>query len=146
MSNSFIYPNNFLFNFFYSNAGLQIRGDDFLFGSVFIKKNNQNRLKPTGFGSVIWEKTGSSRFGSVFPDLAQFFFGVFCSGSVRFFRFQAYKTELVGFFKIPVSLIDFFYGSVFFIIFFYFLSLIDFLNFLLALTLHPVIYLKKKKS
>jgi len=38
MSNSFIYPNNFLFNFFYSNAGLQIRGDDFLFGSVFIKK------------------------------------------------------------------------------------------------------------
>jgi hypothetical protein len=63
-------------------------------------------------------------FGSVFSGL----------GSVRFFQFQAYKTETesVGFFKILIDLIDFFYGLVFSVIFFYFLGLIDFLIFLLA--------------
>jgi hypothetical protein len=61
------------------------RGDHFRFGSVFIKKSNQtkkknfekknrNRVKPTGFGSVrfFMAKTGSNRFGSVFPVLARF--------------------------------------------------------------------------
>jgi hypothetical protein len=62
------------------------RGDHFRFGLVFIKKSNQtdfffetknqNRVKPTGFGSVRFgffrAKTGSNRFGSVFPVLAQF--------------------------------------------------------------------------
>jgi len=50
-------------------------------------------------------------------------------GSVCFFRFQTYKTEPVGFFKI---LIGFFHGSVFSVIFFYFLGLIDFSVFLLT--------------
>ena len=60
------------------------RGDHFRFGLVFIKKSNQtdfffetknrNRVKPTGFGAVRFfrAKTGSNRFGSVFPVLAQF--------------------------------------------------------------------------
>jgi hypothetical protein len=82
-------------------------------------KPNQNRVKPTGFGSVWFgffrAKTGSNRFGSVFPVLARFFrfgsvldrffrfgsvlarfFSVFCRfrfGSVRFFQFFGYKTE-----------------------------------------------------
>jgi hypothetical protein len=40
-------------------------------------------------------------------------------GSVRFFRFQAYKTETepVGFFEILIGLIGFFNGLVFFVIF-----------------------------
>lgn len=47
-------------------------------------------------------KTGSNRFGSVFPVLARFWLGFsglarfffrFFVGSVRFFRFFAYKTE-----------------------------------------------------
>ena len=54
------------------------RGDYFLFDSVFIKTKviklnfflkNQNRFKPTSFGSVRFVfriKTGSNRFGSVF--------------------------------------------------------------------------------
>jgi len=64
-----------------------------IFGSVFIKKNNQtefffekkpkpnrNRVKPTGFGSVQFfrEKTGSNRFGSVF----RFWLGFLGFGSV----------------------------------------------------------------
>jgi hypothetical protein len=62
--------------------------------TVFLKKKkpNRNRFKPTGFGSVILEQkpvqTGLARFF--------FWFGLvfFCGlGSVRFFRFQAYKTE-----------------------------------------------------
>ena len=59
------------------------------------------------FGSVF---SGLTRF---FSGLAQFFFPVFFGlGSVRFFRFQAYKTETkpVSFFKI---LIGFFHSSVF---------------------------------
>jgi hypothetical protein len=39
-------------------------------------KPNRNRVKPTGFGSVRFgffrAKTGSNRFGSVFPVLARF--------------------------------------------------------------------------
>ena len=52
-------------------------------------------------------------------------------GSVRFFRFQAYKTktEPVGFLKI---LISFFYGSVFSIIFFWFSQFNQFFNFFLT--------------
>jgi hypothetical protein len=61
-------------------------------------KPNRNRVKPTGFGSVWFfrEKTGSNRFGSVFPVfsvLALFFrFGsVLRFGSIlaRFFQFSS---------------------------------------------------------
>jgi hypothetical protein len=104
------------------------RSDHFLFGSICIKKSNQtgfflkNRNR-TGTGSnrpgLVW--LGYFRKKPVQPGLAQFF-----SGSVRFFQFQAYKTETepVGFFKI---LIGFFsqFG------FFYFLGLISFSIFLL---------------
>jgi hypothetical protein len=66
---------------------VEIRGDHFWFGSVFIKKSNQteiifflkkkpkpnrNRVKPTGFGSV--------RFGFLGQKSVQ-------TGLVRFFRF-----------------------------------------------------------
>jgi hypothetical protein len=79
---------------------------------VFIKKTNQieiifflknqNRFKPTGFGSVWFFRTkiGSNQFGSVFPVwLGFFWFGsvffpvFFGLGLVRFFWFFAYKTE-----------------------------------------------------
>jgi hypothetical protein len=99
-----------------------------LFGSIFIKKitkpkyfkKNQNQFKPTGFG-LVWfglvfrTKIGSNRFGSVFQ-----FGSVFSVrfDSVQFFRFQAYKTEPVGFLKILISLIGFFHCSVFPVIFF----------------------------
>jgi len=48
-------------------------------------KQNRNGVKPTGFGSVRFfrAKTGSNRFGSVFPVLARFFFRFF--GLARFF-------------------------------------------------------------
>jgi hypothetical protein len=62
----------------------------------FFLKKNRNRVKPTGFGSVFWAKTGSNRFGLVFSVLARFFsvlLGFFGFGSVRFFRFFASKTE-----------------------------------------------------
>ena len=84
-------------------------------------KPNRNRVKPTGFGSVRFfrAKTGSNRFGSVFPVLARFsrfwlgffrfwlgffrfgsvFFPVFCRfGSVRlvFFIFLVIKPNLTG--------------------------------------------------
>jgi len=131
------------------------RCDHFQFGSVFIKKNNQteiffkknwnrtetrsNRPISVLFGSVRFfrEKTGSNQFGSVFPVwlgsgsvLARFF-----SVSVRFsffsFLFVKPKPNRTGwFFKI---LIDFFFGSVFSIIFFSgFLGLIGFFVFLLT--------------
>ena len=102
-------------------------GDHFRFDSVFIKKNNQtnfflnrNRFKATGFGSVWFFRTkvGSNQFGSVFLVWLDFFwFGsvffwfFFCLGSVQFFRFQTYKTEPIGFFKILIgffSRFDFF--------------------------------------
>jgi hypothetical protein len=116
-----------------------VGGNYFLFGSVFIKKNNQtefkkktksnrNRFKPTGFSLARF-----FRFGSVL--LCFFlvwlgFFRVFSGlGSVWFFWFQVYKTEteLVGFFKILIGLIGFFSWFNFLGYFFSgFLSLIDF--------------------
>jgi hypothetical protein len=92
-------------------------------------KPNRNRVKPTGFGSVfLWQKpvqTGLARFSWFwlgFFGLARFF-PVFCRfrfGSIRFFRFFAYKTETepAGFFKNLIGLIGFFFGSVFLVIFF----------------------------
>jgi hypothetical protein len=72
------------------------RDDHFLFGLIFIKKNNQTELfflkKKTETGSnrpvsvrfgFFREKTGSNRFDSIFPVLARFFSG-FLSVSVRF--------------------------------------------------------------
>jgi len=52
-------------------------------------------------------------------------------GSVRFIRFQAYKTKTkpVSFFKILIGLIGFFHGSVFSVFFSGFLDLISFLIF-----------------
>jgi len=104
----------------------------------FLKKKpkpNRNRVKPTGFGSVQFfrVKTGSNRFGSVFPvllgffGLARFFFLIFCRfrfGSVWFFWFFVYKTEPAGFFK---NLIGFFFGSVFSVFFFRFSRFSSFL-------------------
>jgi hypothetical protein len=98
---------------------------------VFIKKNNQidflKKPKPVqtdrfrfGFLGQNPVQTCSARFfrfGSVWVGLARFFSGL---GSVWFFRFQAYKTktEPVGFFKILISLIGFFYYLIFSVIFF----------------------------
>ena len=94
-------------------------------------KTGSNRQVSVRFG-FFREKTGSNRFGSVFPVLAWFFrfgsvfqfgsvfpvwlgfgsvfFRIFFS-SVRFFRFFAYKTETkpAGFFKILIGLIGFFF-------------------------------------
>ena len=75
---------------------VHIRGDDFRFGLVFIKKSNQtefflkktetgsNRPVSVRFGSVRFfrAKTGSNRFGLVFSVLARFF-----PVLARFFRF-----------------------------------------------------------
>ena len=123
----------------------------------FVKKKpkpNQNRVKPTGFGSVRFfrAKTGSNRFGSVFPVLARFFwfgsvfpvwlgfgsvwlgfFWFFVGfGAVWFFQFFVYKTEPAGFFKKLIGLIGFFFRFGFFDYFFFsFLGLIGFPVFLL---------------
>ena len=119
----------------------------------FLKKKKRNRTE-TGSNRLVSvrfgffrAKTGSNRFGSVFPVLARFFsvwlgfFGLarfwlgFSSltrfwlglarffvgfGSVRFFWFFAYKTETepAGFFKNLIGLIGFFFGSVFSVILF----------------------------
>jgi len=96
-----------------------------IFGSVFIKKNNQtefffekkpkpnrNRVKPTGFGSVFLGKkpvqTGLARFssfGSVFLVLA------------RFFRFGSVFPVWLGFGSVWLSVFLVFcrfrFGSVF---------------------------------
>jgi len=82
------------------------------------------------FGSVFSGLTRFFRFGSVF---FRVFFGL---GSVRFFRFQTYKTEPVGFFKFLISLIGFF-NVRFFWFFFNFLNLINFLIFLFT----PITYI-----
>jgi hypothetical protein len=63
----------------------------------FVKKKpkpNQNRVKPTGFGSVRFfrAKTGSNRFGSVFPVLARFF-----PVLARFFWFGSVFPVWLGF-------------------------------------------------
>jgi len=64
-------------------------------------KKNQNRVKPTGFGSVWFfrEKTGSNRFGSGFPVLARFsrFFMVLA----RFFSLARFS-GLAQFFSVSV--------------------------------------------
>jgi hypothetical protein len=113
----------------------------------FFEKKNRNRVKPTGFGSVflgqkpVW--LGFSSFGSIFSVLARFFpvlarfFSVWLGfsgltrfffrffvgfGSVRFFRFFAYKTktEPAGFFKNLIGLIGFFSVRFFRLFFFRF--------------------------
>jgi hypothetical protein len=81
-------------------------------------------------------KTGSNRFGSVLARFFRFdlvFSGFFCLGSVRFFRFQTYKTETkpIDFFKI---LIGFFIVGFFQLFFSGFLNLLGFLIFLLTPT------------
>ena len=54
-----------------------------IFSSVWFlsKKPNRNWFKPTGFGLVFYEKTGSNWFGSVFCRFGSVFSGL---GSVRF--------------------------------------------------------------
>ena len=113
-------------------------GDYFLFGLISIKKKNQTKIiiflkkpKPVQTDRFrFWffrTKTGSNRFGSVFSVWLSFFRFGFCS--VRFFRFQAYKTKPVSFFKI---LIGFFSWFGFFFVFFSFFNLINFPVFLLT--------------
>jgi hypothetical protein len=58
-----------------------VQTDRFRFGFL-----DKNRFKPTGFGLVFWIGSVFFRFGSVLAH----FFGL---GSIRFFRFQAYKIE-----------------------------------------------------
>jgi hypothetical protein len=103
---------------------------------IFLKKPKPVQTDRFRFGPVRFfrTKTGSNRFDSIFSVLARFFFGL---GLIRFFWFQAYKTETepVCFFKILIGLISFFHGSVFFGYFFYgFLGLIDFQVFFLTAT------------
>ena len=111
------------------------RGDHFRFGSVFIKKSNQTEFiflekKPKPgqtdrfrFG-YFRAKTGSNRFGSVFPVLARFFpvlarfFSGFLSVSVRFgffsFLFIKPKPNRTGRFFQKINRFNrFFFGSVF---------------------------------
>ena len=78
-----------------------------MFDSIFIKKINQTDFfyKKTKTGS---NRPVSVRFFRTKTGLARFFLGFFGLGSVRFFRFYAYKTEQVGFFKILTDLIRFF--------------------------------------
>ena len=74
----------------------------------FLKKKpkpNRNQVKPTGFGLVrfgfLRAKTGSNRFGSVFPVLAWFsrFFPVLARfGSVFFQFFVGFGSVWFGFF------------------------------------------------
>jgi hypothetical protein len=107
--------------------------DYFRFGLIFIKKIS----KPVFFKLKLVQ-TDRFRFGLAwFSGLARFFwldsvfliwlsFFRFGFGLVRFFRFQAYKTEPVSFFKI---LIGFFHGSVFLVIFFWFSRFNQFFRF-----------------
>jgi hypothetical protein len=104
---------------------------------IFLKKN-RNRVKPTGFGSVFWAKTGSNRFGLVFSILARFFsvwlgFGSVFSVSVQFgFLLLKLKPNRTGrFFQNFNWFNRFFFGSVFSVIFSGFLCLIGFSDFLL---------------
>jgi hypothetical protein len=92
----------------------------------FLKQKTEtgsNRPVSVRFG-FFRAKTGSNRFGSVFPVLARFsrfwlgffwfwlgFFPVFCRfrfGSVRFFVYKT-ETEPAGFFKKLIGLIGFFF-------------------------------------
>jgi hypothetical protein len=66
--------------------------------NFFIKKQNRNRFKPTGFSSVWFfkAKTSSNRFGSVFSVLTRFFSGFFGSGLV--FQVSGLKNQTGQFF------------------------------------------------
>ena len=123
---------------------LYARGDHFRFGSVFIKKNNQTEIfflkKKTETESnrsvsvrFFRAKTGLARFfqfwldflgfGSVFSGFGSVWLGFFVGfGSVRFFRFFAYKTKTEP--NRPV----FFRSSVFSIIFSNFLGFLVFFS------------------
>ena len=76
----------------------------------FFKKTKTSSIQPVSVRFGFFEKkpvqTGLARF---WLDFFRFGFG-----SVRFFRFQAYKTETepISFFKILIGLIDFFHGSI----------------------------------
>ena len=118
---------------------------------ILKKKPNRNRFKPTSFGlgrfGFFWQKpvqTGLARFWIGFFGLTWFFLVFFCLGSVRFFRFQTYKTETepVGFFKI---LIDFFTVGFFRLFFSGFLNLLGILIFLLIPT-HGWAYFSSKQK
>jgi hypothetical protein len=78
----------------------------------------KNRFKPVWLG-----------FRSVFSVWLGFFPVFFGLDLVQFSQFQAYEieTEPVIFFKILISLIGFFYGSVFSVIFFWFSQFFNFL-------------------
>jgi hypothetical protein len=118
-----------------------IRGDQFRFGLVFIKKKviktsfffyktNRNRFKLTGFRSVILGKQpvqtdqlGFFRFGSVFPGLGLVWFG--------FFGFRLIKPNWTGqFFKNSNRFNRFFFMIR--LLFFDFLDLIGFFIFFLT--------------
>jgi hypothetical protein len=85
-------------------------------------KISSNRLVSVRFFGQKLVQTGLARFFQFgfFLVWLGFFSGFFGLGSVRFFWFQAYKTEPVSFFKI---LISFFYDLVFSIIFFLIFSI-----------------------
>jgi hypothetical protein len=94
----------------------------------FFKKTEIGSNRPVSV-RFFREKTGSNRFGSVFPvltrfsrffpvffGLARFFFRFFVDfGAVRFFWFFVYRTEPAGFLK---NLISFFFRFGFFGYFF----------------------------
>jgi len=84
---------------------------------ISVRFFEQNRFKPVCLGFSVLARFFPVRLG--FFGLTRFFSGL---GSVLFFQFQAYKTEIepVGFFKILIGLIVFFHGSVFSVIFFIF--------------------------
>jgi len=100
-------------------------GDCFLFGSVFIKKITNLKIKKktksvqTDWFRFCFQNKNQFKLGW----LGFFWFFWFGFDSVWFFLFQAYKTEPVCFFKI---LIGFFYCLVFSVIFLDFFDLIGF--------------------
>ena len=114
-------------DFFFSKS----RSDYFLFGLVFIKKitklkfkkkKNQNRVKPTGFGSVRFfrAKTGSNQFASVFPVWLGFLgFFWFWLGFPVWLGFLGFGSVFSGFGSVFSVLARFFrFGSVFLSVFF----------------------------
>jgi hypothetical protein len=98
--------------YFFLKKSKPVQTDRFWFGFF-----EQNRFKPVWLGFLVLARFFPVRLG--FFGLTRFFSGL---GSVLFFQFQAYKTEIepVGFFKILIGLIVFFHGSVFSVIFFIF--------------------------
>jgi len=89
-------------------------------------ETGSNRPVSILFG-FLGQKPVQTSLARFFPVWLGFFSGFFGLGSVRFFQFQAYKTETKpkpdGFFKI---LMVFFYSTIFFVIFFYFLNFFSF--------------------